>query len=349
MDAERSQPRLGAYVLPGPATDPKAVLDQARTAESFGLDVWIGERFDSKDLPALASAVGQVTRSARIGAALTVPFVRHPIVLASMGQTLQSLTGERFRLGLGRSAAWRWQAYGLPPPTLADLGGLADVLRRLWRGDTVDHDGPIGRFRGLRLAVRLDLAPPPLLLGAVGPKGVATAGTRFDGVILHPMLTPAAAARAADGLHAAAEQAGRDPYTVSCITTVVAAAVEPGPDGDDGVRARCTGYLAVPGLGEAIVRANGWDSATLERFRAQPALIGPDGQISGKHLSTPQLLDASTALPSEWFAEATIGGDAASQAARLHEYARSGADEIILHGSTPDRLAPLLDAARGDR
>ena len=72
MDAERSRPGLGAYVLPGPATDPKAVLDQARTAESFGLDVWIGERFDSKDLPALASAVGQVTRSARIGAALTV-------------------------------------------------------------------------------------------------------------------------------------------------------------------------------------------------------------------------------------------------------------------------------------
>ena len=80
MDAERSQPRLGAYVLPGPATDPKAVLDQARTAESFGLDVWIGERFDSKDLPALASAVGQVTRSARTGAALTVPVVRHPAI-----------------------------------------------------------------------------------------------------------------------------------------------------------------------------------------------------------------------------------------------------------------------------
>ena len=52
------------------------------------------------------------------------------MVLASMGQTLQSLSNERFVLGLGRSAEWRWRNYGQPSPTLASMGDTADILRR---------------------------------------------------------------------------------------------------------------------------------------------------------------------------------------------------------------------------
>ena len=79
------------------------------------------------------------------------------MVLASMGQTLQALTGERFALGLGRSALWRWQAYGVPAPTLESLGDTADILRRLWAGETVAYDGPLGTFPALRLAQRPDV------------------------------------------------------------------------------------------------------------------------------------------------------------------------------------------------
>lgn len=96
--------RLGCYVLPGAAHDLREGLEQARDAEALGLGtVWIGERYDSKDLPSLASALGQVTERVRIGAAIAHPILRHPMVLASMGQTLQSLTGGRFALGSGRS------------------------------------------------------------------------------------------------------------------------------------------------------------------------------------------------------------------------------------------------------
>ena len=34
----------------------------------------------------------------------------------------------RFVLGLGRSAMWRWNAYGVPSPTLASLADTADFL-----------------------------------------------------------------------------------------------------------------------------------------------------------------------------------------------------------------------------
>ena len=88
--------RLGAYVLPGGVADPSRVVEQARAIEASGLGtVWIGERYDTKDLPSLAGALTQTTVSVRIGAAVTHTQLRHPMVLASMGQTLQALESAR--------------------------------------------------------------------------------------------------------------------------------------------------------------------------------------------------------------------------------------------------------------
>src|SRR6202035_2233186 len=78
--------------------------------------LWIGERYDTKDLGALAGALSQATRRVQVAAGITHPYLRHPMVLASMGQTLQALTGGRFRLGLGRSASWRGGAPRPPAP-----------------------------------------------------------------------------------------------------------------------------------------------------------------------------------------------------------------------------------------
>src|SRR6202034_2542568 len=175
---------LGSYVLPGGVSDPRPVVEQARAAEAIGLGTaWIGERYDTKDLPSLAGALSQTTTRIRIGAAVTQTGVRHPMVLASMGQTLQALSGGRFVLGIGRSAPWRWRNYGVRAPTLASLGDTADILRRLWAGETVRYEGPAGRFPQLRLPQRPDVGPPPLLIAAVGPKTLALAGRCFDGVI----------------------------------------------------------------------------------------------------------------------------------------------------------------------
>src|ERR1700679_2042687 len=120
MANHRAPGRLGCYVLPGGVVDPRLVVEQARVAEASGLGtVWIGERYDTKDLPSLAGALSQTTTRIRIGAAVTHTGLRHPMVLASMGQTLQALSGGRFLLGVGRSAMWRWANSGAPPPPLA--------------------------------------------------------------------------------------------------------------------------------------------------------------------------------------------------------------------------------------
>jgi probable F420-dependent oxidoreductase len=305
--------------------------------------VWIGERYDSKDLPALASAIGQVTGRIRIGAAITHPILRHPMVLASMGQTLQSLTGERFTLGFGRSADWRWRAYGVPSPTLRMLGDTADVLRRLWDGQTVSYEGPLGTFPELRLPVRLETAPPPMLLAAVGPKTIALAGRHYDGVILHPVLTPEGVARSRAILQESAEAAGRAPGSVRCIATVL---VAPGVSEDQArlaIQARAAGYLSVQGLGDAIVRINGWSEADLEKYRAQPVLAALEGKPADKHLTRQQLIDLCDGLPPGWLPSASAAGAPATVTARLAEYVAAGADEIILHGVVGGELAPLAE------
>jgi probable F420-dependent oxidoreductase len=336
---------LGCYVVPGGVRDPLRALDEARAAEALGLGaVWIGERFDTKDLPSLAGAISQVTEQVRIGAAVTVPGVRHPMVMASMGQTLQALTGERFTLGLGRSAAWRWRQYGVPAPTLASLGDTAAILRRLWAGETVTYSGPAGEFPELRLSQRPDVAPPALLLAAVGPKTLALGGRKFDGVILHPFLTPDAVARSVDLVRDAASKAGRDPATLRYCATVVVAPDRTDHDAALAVGARAAGYFQLRGLGDALVAANRWEAEDLERYRALPELAALGARSADKSLTRDELVEVSRTLPADWLPSASAVGDAKACAARLREYRAAGADELVLHGTTAEHLEALAGA-----
>jgi probable F420-dependent oxidoreductase len=345
VSGERDARALGCYVLPGGVTDPRLALDQARATEALGFGaVWIGERFDTKDLPSLASAIGQVTERVSIGAAVTVPGVRHPMVLASMGQTLQSLTNERFSLGFGRSAAWRWRQYGVPAPTLASLGDTADILRRLWAGETVTYSGPAGEFPELRLAQRADVAPPPLLLAAIGPKTLALAGSKFDGVILHPFLTPAAVHRSLGIVRDAAIAAGRDPAKLRGIATVVVAPDRTDRDAALAVGARAAGYLQLRGLGDALAAANRWSADDLADYRAQPKLAALGERSADKSLSRDELVELSRALPADWLSSSSAIGSGTSCADRLREYLAADADELVLHGSTAEHLGGLADA-----
>lgn len=337
--------RVGCYVLPGAATDPRRGLDEARAAERLGLGTaWLGERYDTKDLPSLAGAIGQVTDRIRIGAAVTHPVLRHPMVLASMGQTLQALTGGRFVMGFGRSADWRWAAYGAQAPTLRALEDIASILRRLWAGDTVSHEGPLGSFPRLRLAQHLELPPPPLLLAAIGPKTLDLAGRAYDGVILHPLLTPEGVRRSILRVRDAAAAAGRDPDAIRCAATLVVAPDLAPEAARAAVDARAAGYLSVAGLGDAIVGANGWARDALAAFRDQPALRDLAGLPADKNLSRDQLAELAEALPHHWLPDATAVGSADACVARIGDYLLAGADEIILHGARVTELDALVGA-----
>jgi 5,10-methylenetetrahydromethanopterin reductase len=344
-DVIRSPSVLGCYLLPGGVSDPRPVVEQAQGAEAAGLGTgWIGERYDTKDLPSLAGALTQTTSVLRIGAAVTHTQLRHPMVLASMGQTLQSLSNGRFLLGFGRSAAWRWRDYGEAMPTLASLGDVAQILHRLWAGETVSYEGPAGRFPRLRLPQRPDVDPPPILLAAVGPKTLTLAGRSFDGVILHPFLTAEAVAASVQAVRSAAAAAGRDIARIRCYATVVVAPDRGAHDTDLAVGARGAGYFHVAGLGDALVAANGWDPTELARYRSHPTLVALGDRQADKALTRDELVDLSRSLPDQWLAASSATGSAAHCAARLTQYLDAGADELILHGTTSEHLDPLVQA-----
>jgi 5,10-methylenetetrahydromethanopterin reductase len=333
--------RLGGYVLPGGPTDARPAIEQGRALEACGLgSIYIGERYATKDLGALAGALTQQTSHARLIAAITHIGTRHPMALASLGQTLQSLSDGRFTLGFGRGAAGRWTSYGVTPPTARMLADTATILRQLWRGELVSYDGPAGRFPDLQLMELADVAPPPLLLAGIGPRTLALAGSSFDGVILHPLLTPDAVARASAAVRTAAEQAGRDPATIEIHATVITAPDRPF---DSVVGARGLGYLLVHGLGESIVAANGWSTAELDRIRSHPRFAGL-AYHQLKSVPSADLANVSRDLPSGWLTDGTASGTAADCAARIATYLECGATNVLLHGMDSESIAPLVAA-----
>lgn len=341
----RDPRQLGCYLLPGGVPDPTVGIQEALAAEALGLGtVWIAERYDTKDLPALAGALSQATDRVAIAAGITHTTTRHPMAIASMGQTLQALTNGRFVLGFGRSAAWRWQQYGLPAPTLATLSDMANILRRLWKGETVTYDGPAGRFPELRLPQRTTWAPPPLLLAAVGPRTLELAGSVFDGVMLHPFLTPDAVARSANLVRSAAQAAGRDPSSIRVYATVVVSSDSSAITSGQVVGARLAGYLQTTGVGDAIVAANGWSPETLAGYRSTPILEQLDGRSADKSLTRTQLAELADTLPASWTADSAAVGSATTCAAVLATYLDAGAEEIVIHGTTAPGLDELVAA-----
>jgi probable F420-dependent oxidoreductase len=252
--------------------------------------------------------------------------------------TIQSLTGGRFRLGVGRSVAPLWRSLGLPNITSEVLVDSADIVRRLCRGERVSYDGPAGRLRA-RLGDVPDVAPPPILLAAIGPKTLEVAGRHFDGVILHPFLTVDGVRRSAERVRAAAEAAGRDPHHVRICATVVVAPDLAEDEQVQVVAARAVTYFQIPGFGELLASVNGWDAAPLEHLRSHPQLAGLRGSADSV-FTRDQLVDVAARLPDDWLASASATGSAAECAGRLSEFLVSGADELIVHGVTPERLGP---------
>ncbi len=346
MTKPRRAERLGCYVLPGGPADPTPVVAEAQAAEDLGLGtVFIGERYSTKDLPSLAGALSQTTRGVRIAGGVTHIGTRHPMVLGSMGQTLQALSGGRFVLGLGRGTTSRWRAYGITPPTDEMITDTVHILRRLWAGERVSYVGPLGTFPDLALVEKAPFPPPKLWFAAIGPRALAIGGGAFDGVILHPLLTPDAVGRATARARAAAEANGRDPDSLEIHAAVIVAPDRDPPDRDpeEIVGARALTYLLMHGVGEALVMANGWDPAGLDRARAHPRVAGRD-YSAVKSVPPAELGEISRLLPAHWLSDGAVVGTTAACAARLDDYLDAGATGILLHGTTSDELGPLVDA-----
>jgi probable F420-dependent oxidoreductase len=338
---------LGFYTLAGHTDSPRDLVAEVREAEELGLGaVFVSERFNVKDASTLCGAAGVVSERIGIATAATNHNTRHPLVTATFASTMHRLTGGRFALGLGRGFDGLFKNMGLAPITVAQIEDVVGLLRRLWNGETVrDHQGAAGHFPLLHQDARF-AEDIPIMLVALGQKTLELAGRCMDGVVLHTFMGDDATVASVAAVRRGAERAGRDPSSIrvwSVLATV-------GDHIEEGKRLMKTvGRLAsyLRGYGDLLVRVNDWDRSVLERFRADPFVQSFPAAFDAR-ATTGELEHLASLIPDEWMTPAATGSPEQCAAAILHQF-DLGCDSVILHGASPDELAPILPAYRSAR
>ena len=190
-------PELGFYGLPGHSRTPRDILKQAKDAEALGIgNIMISERADYKEISALCGAVAAVTENIYIGTSGTNLNTRHPVITASMGSTLNSLSEGRFALGLAKGVGLRWKAMNVDFPTFEREAEFVQLMRKLWRGEReLGHQSALGQYSALQLADYVSEDIPVLYVG-FGPKSLQQAGKVYDGAHLHTFMSDQALSEA---------------------------------------------------------------------------------------------------------------------------------------------------------
>jgi F420-dependent oxidoreductase-like protein len=162
----------------------------AQEADRLGYAVaWAAEAYGS-DVPTVLSWIGALTSTIDLGAAVMQIPGRTPAMTAMTAATLDTLSGGRFRLGLGVSGpqvseGWHGVPFAAP---LGRTREYVDIVRMALRRDTVAYAGrhftlplPDGPGNALKLTVHPPRAHLPIYLAAVGPKNLELAGEIADG------------------------------------------------------------------------------------------------------------------------------------------------------------------------
>ncbi|HEY6430863.1 MAG TPA: LLM class flavin-dependent oxidoreductase [Acetobacteraceae bacterium] len=144
-------------------------------AERGGLDaVWLAElHFDPErsvlSAPlCIASAIAARTQRIKIGIAVQVLPLCHPLRLAEEAATVDQLSRGRLILGVGRSGVARtYEAYGVPYAESRDrFGEILEILRLAWTRTGISYDGRFHRFDDVTTTPRPFQAEPPIRIAA---------------------------------------------------------------------------------------------------------------------------------------------------------------------------------------
>jgi 5,10-methylenetetrahydromethanopterin reductase len=166
--------------------DPRQAARFARAAEEAGFqDVWFPDHYFIREVYTALALAATATTRVGLGTAVTSPYLRHPVLLASAVATIDEISGGRAVLGLGVGGhEFPSQLNVSLARPLAVCREAADIIRRLLAGETVTAQGKIFSIQG----ARLHFTPSrriPIYLAARGPQMLALAGEIADGVITH--------------------------------------------------------------------------------------------------------------------------------------------------------------------
>ncbi len=172
----------------GESLGPDAMAELGRAVAGSGFDsLWLPEvltRPGPDPLVGLAWVCGACP-GLKIGTTMLLPG-RNLVWLAKAVATLDLLSSGRFLLTFvpGLAIGGERSAIGISSSRRAELMEDAlPVLRRLWAGETVSHDGPAGTFSDVSVSPRPAQEPFDVWLGGNLPAALDRCGRLADGWI----------------------------------------------------------------------------------------------------------------------------------------------------------------------
>ncbi|RUL94911.1 LLM class F420-dependent oxidoreductase [Verrucosispora sp. FIM060022] len=310
-------------------------LALAQEADRLGYSVvWAAEAYGSDSPSMLAWMAGQTERIDIGSAVMQIP-ARTPAMTAMTAATIDTLSGGRFRLGLGVSGpqvseGWHGVRFGKP---LARTREYVDIVKLAVARKEVSYDGqfytlplPDGPGKALRLGFHPPREHIPIYLAAVGPKNLELAGEIADGWLAifyapeyaQEQLASVAAGRARAGK----ELAGFD--VVPSVPVVV---------GDDVASCaelvRWYAALYVGGMGS---REQNFYNQLATRMGYGDAAR----EVQDLYLAKRQR-DAAAAVPLEFIDRTSLLGPKERIAERMREYAEAGVTTLSVTLFVADR------------
>jgi 5,10-methylenetetrahydromethanopterin reductase len=185
-----------------------SLVDEIVSLEDTGFgSYWMPQvgTFDALTVIALA---GQRTSRIELGTAVVPSYPRHPNVLAQQAATVNALTGGRLILGVGPSHRSGIEALGLKYDRPArHMREYVTIIKTLVEEGKVDYEGEIYRITtGFGCP---DASPFPVVISALAPQMLKTAGEVADGTVTWMVGRETIARHTVPGITSAAHAAGR--------------------------------------------------------------------------------------------------------------------------------------------
>lgn len=165
----------------------REALELADATDAWGLDgVWLGELHFSPARSVLsapvvvASAVATRTRSIRIGTAVQVLPLNHPLRVAEEVATLDHLSQGRVEFGIGRSGAVStYDVFGVPyEESQGRFEEAMTIIVAAWKGEPFSYEGRFFRIEKATVTPRPYQVPhPPLRMAVTSAETFLRAGT----------------------------------------------------------------------------------------------------------------------------------------------------------------------------